>query len=390
MDRDNDGWACEGQGGRGRSRKDESAESERYGSGSTLGFLAHPTACSDMRVFSVESDGRFTEYERLPFEVDHEESLLEEWLESNPDGILEDGRILIIGRQIRTDFGGFVDLLGVDREGSLVVVELKRDRTPRDVVAQALEYAAFAARLDVDALEGILRVYQHEESLSLAEHHREYFGLDESVAIAFNKDQRIVIIGQRVTPEIRQTASFLGSKGIHVTCVEFTFFQASGGGRLLSQEIVVGKPRRVTPDPLPVVSEGEFLNSCDEYGKAVFSRILDLAQRKSMSVRWGTRGFSVGVDVDGGRVVVCYAYPPGSMFKQSVYTALRDSAGIQKKTGAPPEAVDRLQESAEATKLFAPAGRDLKCLIDREFTVNEMDGLVAWFESVEQAIRAPV
>ena len=36
------------------------------------------------------------------------------------------------------------------------MVELKRDRTPRDVVAQALEYAAFAARLEVDALEGIL------------------------------------------------------------------------------------------------------------------------------------------------------------------------------------------------------------------------------------------
>ncbi len=53
-----------------------------------------------MRVFSDESDGGFTEYEQLPFEVDHEESVLEEWLESNPDGILEDGRILIIGRQV--------------------------------------------------------------------------------------------------------------------------------------------------------------------------------------------------------------------------------------------------------------------------------------------------
>ena len=102
-----------------------------------------------MRIFSVGSDGDFTEYEELPFEVDHEESVLEAWLESNPDKILEDGRILIIGRQVRTDLGGFIDLLGVDREGNVVVVELKRDRTPRDVVAQALEYAAFAARLDV-------------------------------------------------------------------------------------------------------------------------------------------------------------------------------------------------------------------------------------------------
>ena len=342
-----------------------------------------------MRIFSVESDRGFAEYERLPFEVEHEESVLEGWLESNPDGILEDGRLLIIGRQIRTDLGGFVDLLGVDREGSAVVVELKRDRTPRDVVAQALEYAAFAARLDVDELEGILRVYEHDESLSLAEHHREYFGLDEAVAVAFNKDQRIAIIGQQVTPEIRQTASFLGSKGIRVTCVEFTFFQAVQGGRLLSQEIVVGREHakpRVTSDRQPVVSEGEFLKSCDEYGRAVFSRILDLARRKSMSIRWGTRGFSVGVDVDGARVVVGYAYPLGSVFKQSFFTALRDRAGIGRKTAASGEVIDRLRNSAEATGLFTSAGRDLKCPVDREFTGHEMTALVAWCESVQEAI----
>ena len=39
-----------------------------------------------MRVFSVGPDGRFTEYERLPFEADLVESELEGWLEANPDG----------------------------------------------------------------------------------------------------------------------------------------------------------------------------------------------------------------------------------------------------------------------------------------------------------------
>ena len=339
-----------------------------------------------MRVFSIGSDGEFTEYEQLPFKVDHEESVLEEWLESNPDGILEDGQILIIGRQVRTDLGACIDLLGVDREGNAVVIELKRDRTPRDVVAQALEYAA---RLDVDALEGILRVYEHDESLSLADRHREHFGVEEYEAVAFNKDQHIVVVGQRVTPEIRRTASFLGSKGIQVTCVEFTFFQAEGGGRLLSHEIVVGrehaKPRRVASEARLVVSEEEFLKSCDENGEIVFSRILDLARRKSMSISWGTKGFSIGVDVDGIRVVVCYGYPPTSVFKQTLYTALRDRAGIQ-KTGAPAEAVGRLRNSVEATGLFTPAGRDLKCIIDRAFTDDEVDKLVAWCEAVEQAI----
>ena len=78
-----------------------------------------------MRVFSIGSDGEFTEYEQLPFKMDHEESVLEEWLESNPDGILEDGQILIIGRQVRTDLGACIDLLGVDREGNAVVIEFE-------------------------------------------------------------------------------------------------------------------------------------------------------------------------------------------------------------------------------------------------------------------------
>ena len=121
-----------------------------------------------MRVFSVGPDNGFTEYERVPFEADHVESVLEEWLESNPGGILEDGPLLIIGRQVPTDLGKSIDLLGVDREGNVVVVELKRDRTPRDVVAQALEYAAFAAKLDAAALEGILGEYRPDEPLGLA------------------------------------------------------------------------------------------------------------------------------------------------------------------------------------------------------------------------------
>ena len=48
--------------------------------------------------------------------------------------------------------------------------------------------------------------------------------------------------------------------------------------------------------------------------------------------------------------------------------------------------IDRLWQSAEATGLFTPAGRDLKCAIDRKFATHEVDALVAWCESVGQAI----
>lgn len=344
-----------------------------------------------MRVFGVQSDGQFSEYVQTPFQVEHEEAVLEDWLESNPDGIVEDGRILIIGRQVVTNFGGFIDLLGLDREGDVVVVELKRDRTPRDTIAQSLEYVSFAERLDTAQLEGILRSYLNDDSLSLAQHHREYFELGSDEAVAFNKDQRIVIVGQRVTPEIRQTATFLRSKGLRVTCVEFTFFQADGGTRLLSQEIVVGteseKPKQVSSGSLPVVTEDAFLASADENGRAVFARILELAKSKAMPIHWGTKGFSLNVDVDGTHVAVCFVYPPESVYKQTLRTTLRDRGGVEKKSAVPEDEIQALWKQAERTGLFVPAGRDLKCQINRTLTDSEIDSLVQWCESVEKAVK---
>ena len=52
-------------------------------------------------------------------------------------------RVLVIGRQVRTNFGGLIDLLCVDRAGNAVVLERMHDRSPRDTLAQALEYASF-------------------------------------------------------------------------------------------------------------------------------------------------------------------------------------------------------------------------------------------------------
>ena len=56
------------------------------------------------------------------------EGRLEDWL-CKDIGLLSDD-LLVIGRQIE-QYGTPLDLLAVDRDGNLVVVELKRDRTPR-------------------------------------------------------------------------------------------------------------------------------------------------------------------------------------------------------------------------------------------------------------------
>ena len=204
-----------------------------------------------LRIFGIGEGETFTVYEPRQFEVEYEEAVLQNWLGANPDGILEDEEMLVLGREVGTSLRGRIDLLGLDREGNVVVVELKRDDTPRDVIAQALEYAAWASELAVEELEAH---FKGDDSLSMAERHARYFGLGDAVVEDFNKGHRIVIVGQDVTDGIRCTASYLNKQGIRLSCREFTLFQSDDGSRLLHLATVVpegnrsnrGRPRERT------------------------------------------------------------------------------------------------------------------------------------------------
>lgn len=74
------------------------------------------------------------------------ESKLEGYLAKDP-GLLGD-QLLVIGRQVRTPHNKYIDLLAMDVDGNIHVLELKRDRTPRDVVAQLLDYGSWVSTLD--------------------------------------------------------------------------------------------------------------------------------------------------------------------------------------------------------------------------------------------------
>lgn len=211
------------------------------------------------QIFGIGEGETLTVYERKQFEVEYKEVVLQNWLGANPDWILEDEKMLVVSREVRTDLGGFIDLLGLDREGNVVVVELKRDDTPRDVIAQAVEYAAWAEDLVEDELEKCLRSFKGDDALSLAKWHARYFGLGDARAVEFNRSHRIVIVGQDVTNKIRRSAAYLRDKGIRLTCREFTLFQSDGGDRLLHLATVVPKGRAPNRSPSRELTEIEQL-----------------------------------------------------------------------------------------------------------------------------------
>ena len=90
------------------------------------------------------------------------ESYLESWLENSPWALVEEEPILWIGRQTSANVGErtiFLDLLGLDSEGNLVIVEFKKSKAPRDVVAQLLEYAGWAKELPDEQIHEIAGAY---------------------------------------------------------------------------------------------------------------------------------------------------------------------------------------------------------------------------------------
>lgn len=323
-----------------------------------------------MRLFGISSGGTFTEYCEHDFEAEHREKLLEDWLEANPNGIVEEQHLMLIGRQVTTNFGTTIDLLALDRQGDAVVIELKRGRTPRDVLAQALEYASFVETLGYDGLEAILRKYSGEDNTMLSEAHAADFELGDGQAVAFNKSQHIIIVGSDITPEIRQTSVFLRKHGIDVTCVEFSFFRTASGEQLMSSEVVVGGEALGGPAPdvvsLPKTTKDQFLAACDEAGKRVFTVLLAYSDSKKLPVHWGSRGFSMNVELDGSRVPILYGYPATSVYKQSIYTAFAD---IKRKVRDSAELVHGCRRALEAAGFVAARG-EVKLMITGSANTN--------------------
>jgi len=105
------------------------------------------------------------------------EQLLEDMIVAAPRMLSDEW--MLIGRQEDTGLGGRIDLLAIAPDGSLVLIEIKRDRTPREVVAQALDYASWVEKLRAEDIAAIYRRFASGKSLAEDFHQRFGQALDE-------------------------------------------------------------------------------------------------------------------------------------------------------------------------------------------------------------------
>ncbi|MBW6480889.1 MAG: DUF4268 domain-containing protein [Bacteroidales bacterium] len=172
----------------------------------------------------------------------HERANLQEWLANNPEAL---GEELLI---IQKEFNGFndtrerLDLLGLDKQGNLVVIENKLDDSGRDVTWQVLKYASYCSSLKKLQIINIYQDYlskidpekKAEEALS------EFFDNTEIDEIQLNKGltQRIMMVAANFRKEVTSTVLWLLNYNVRIQCFKVTPF-ALGDQLLLNLEQII-------------------------------------------------------------------------------------------------------------------------------------------------------
>ena len=137
---------------------------------------------------------------------------------------------MLIGRQVRTGYGKIIDLLAMDAQGKVTIIELKRNHTPREVVAQTLDYASWIQTQTFDDLKRIYRDYAAKE---LEEGYSDFFGGDLPEHI--NQEHDMLIVCSTLDPESERIISYLSEKyDVPINVVFFRYFK-DGDSEYLSR-----------------------------------------------------------------------------------------------------------------------------------------------------------
>ena len=189
---------------------------------------------TEMTLWEFGEDGSVSRVKEIRLVA---ESQIEDAIQAAPE--LLGMKVLIVGRQMAVGHGGRVlDQLAINEGGRLVVIENKRDRTPRDVVAQVIDYAAWADQATLLEIEERYEDYVSKESeddhSSLLDAYQEHFEMEgtsddirEHLTIGIEqRPPHMVVVASRLDDSTERMLEFLNlSFGVPINAVLFQPFE---------------------------------------------------------------------------------------------------------------------------------------------------------------------
>jgi len=163
-------------------------------------------------------------------EKDH----LEQWIRSNSQILGDD--IVIIGEQVQTSSGP-LDFLGIDNSGNTVIVELKRDKLPREALVQAIDYASDIAGWEIDRFREICKSYTSQNLEDLLQERFESIAIED---LAINQSQRLLLVGTGVEESLGRMIEWLSdSYSVGINAVVLNYAKTRQGDAILSRMVII-------------------------------------------------------------------------------------------------------------------------------------------------------
>lgn len=171
----------------------------------------------EMRMWRIDGD----QPRALPSSVLPAEKDLHEFLKRDPSLLGE--RLLVIGSEVITPFGPRLDLLAIDAEGSLHLLELKRDKTPREVVAQVLDYGSWVSSL---SREDVIDIANRHLTQPFEAAFEDVFG--GAPPDELTDDFHLTIVAGELDASSERIVTYLRTFGVPINAVFFSYLEDEG------------------------------------------------------------------------------------------------------------------------------------------------------------------
>jgi len=315
---------------------------------------------------------------------------------------------------------GSIDVVYITLEGKICLVETKLFRNPeahRTVVAQVIDYAKDLSGMSfVDFCEAVTKAKGEESIKALFRKIRQKqpefneIELQQNIQLSLSHGHLLLlIVGNKIFPEVALLTESIHSAPhleftIRLMELEFYSIGDTEDKQLLVVPQVVGKTHEQARAIVRIVYEEKkpevavipietdkslldpetFLKGVDSEGLLVFKAILKLSDLHAFPIHWGTKGFTLNVNVDGKHVALCYCYGLKAMGGQTVWTSFTD---IINKVKGGEGIVNALRERLRQTGIFSETQKEMKINFQQKLTdtqINDLtDTLVDLANSIE-------
>ena len=159
------------------------------------------------------------------------ENLLEETLVKNPDMLIPG--LKLVGRQMPTA-GGPLDLLGVDRDGRLVVFELKRGELTREAVTQIIDYASHLEAMSDEELADHITQRSGRGGIDEIENFEDWYAdwraqhIEEPDEALQLSSVKMMLVGLGADVRATRMVDFLATQGVDISLLTFHGYEHEG------------------------------------------------------------------------------------------------------------------------------------------------------------------